>query len=145
MPNDKPYVAAACLCDKVVRGDDGVISLTRIIDTFKIIPQPIPADTTPVIEATLFLALKSGDVRGQSEVVLAARNPAGHAAKEAKFPILLNGGEHGANLIVTLLFPATPLGLHWIDVKWGGHLLTSVPLKLAEAAPDQPAAANTPS
>jgi hypothetical protein len=140
MPNTKPYVAAAFLCERAIRGDDEVVSITRIVDTYTVVPQEVPEGRAPVVELTLFVALKSGDVLGQSHVVIRPRSsgtPDTTAVTESgEIPIVLNGGEHGANIIMTLVFPAAKMGLFWLDVLWNDQFLTSVPLKLVQGVVD---------
>jgi hypothetical protein len=148
MPNTRPYVAAACLCEKVILEPDGVASLIRIVDTYTLkVPTTVPPSFRPAIELTVFVSIKSGDVTGQHEVGLLLRQPNRKSPPIQKWPVVLNGGEHGANVTINFTLVGEPgaaheAGLYWFDVLWEGEVLTSIPLRLKleapTAAPDSP-------
>ena len=46
------------------------------------------------------------------------------------WPVVLNGGEHGANLRVQFRLLAPKIGLYWFDVLWGDEPLTRIPFRL---------------
>lgn len=155
MPNLKPFVAAAFICEKVLRekGAKGdIVSAIRIVDTYTTVirrigaqtGEPIPAtpppeqvlDATGVLDMTALVILKAGDVTGPHEVSMVVRNPTG---KETPFPqafpvnFALNDKAEGAQIVVQFVMPGNaPAGLYWIDVHWDGEPLTSIPLKLVK-------------
>lgn len=132
MPNKKPFLAAALICEKVLQEGDGVLTVMRIVDIFTIAPPPVPLPAGGIqgIELTVLLSLKSGDVRGKSEIAMKLRFPSGRVEEVGKWPIVLNGEGHGANVIAKVTLGVTEFGLHWFDVSWEGQAMTSVPLKL---------------
>jgi hypothetical protein len=140
MPNAKPYVAVACVCEKVLIEPDNVASVIRIVDTFHLqIPDkpPSPGMATGV-QLTAFIAIKAGEVTGEHELGLVLRHPSGKKGDPRKWPVVLNGGEHGANVKIEFVLAgkdgAPPeLGLYWFDVLWGDEVLTSIPFKLTRA------------
>ncbi len=137
MPNKKPFVNVACICEKVLRETDGVLSAIRIVDTFYV---QLPIQGKPaVVQATALVSLKSGDLKGASVVKLMMLPPDG-TKKELKeaTPILLEGGEQGANVIVVMTLVLPLLGLYQIEVCWNDEVLTTIPFRLAQAP--QPAA-----
>ncbi|MBX3693737.1 MAG: hypothetical protein KF790_01045 [Steroidobacteraceae bacterium] len=142
MANTKPFVVVATSCEKILTEKDGVCSLIRIVDTYHIpdISPEVPPDAQMPFQA--LIVLKSGDLKGQFEVGLQIRKPDGTISQQnPKWPILLNGGEHGANVLLTFALPPSILGLYWIDVLWGDEVLTSFPVKLAkqqQTVADQP-------
>ena len=150
MPNTKPLVAAACACDKVLVERDNTATLIRIVDTYTF-PTPttaIPPSSRPAVSFTLFISLKSGDLTGQHEVGLLLRQPNGKSPPAQRWPVVLNGGEHGVNLTVDFTLAGEPgampeMGLYWFDVLWGTDVLTSIPVRLKLAEPT--AAATSPS
>jgi hypothetical protein len=151
MPNTKPYVAVACVCEKAIVEPDNVTSLIRIVDTFYVqIPAaPLPPGVGGVVSLTVFVSIKSGDVTGEHEVSLVLRQPTGKSEQTQKWLVVLTGGEQGANLKVDfnlgLKGETADFGLYWFDVLWGGEVLTSIPLKLIRAEPTvAPAAPSKP-
>ncbi len=144
MSNTRPFVGAALVCEKVLHEKDGVLSVIRMVDTFYVEPlkQNVPG-VVEGVELTALAMLKSGDVKGESEISFKFRTPQGITIDAPqKFPVLLNGGEHGANVIMRFNLPvpdASAYGLYWFDVLWNGDVLTSVPFKLV-LGPREPAA-----
>jgi len=150
MPTAKPFVAVACVCEQVLIEKDEVVSLVRIVDTFYLaIPSTLPTEPMRV-RLTAFISIKSGEVTGQHEISVALSQPDGVAQPPQRFPVVLQGGEHGVNIRLDLeLFgkaagspPA--LGLYWLDVSWGEELLTRVPFKLQKAVRVSAAPLGTP-
>jgi hypothetical protein len=129
--NQKPIVTVACLCERVLREEDGVLSAIRILDRFI-----IRSDKPVTVQATALVCLRSGALEGKSEVSLEMRSPSGRLAKlPQRFPILLKGKTHGANLIVGLLIPGNQMefGEHAVDVFWNGKPLTTIPFEITQA------------
>lgn len=139
MPNTKPLVAAAFVCEKVLHEKDDVITVVRIVDRFMYSVDPrVPSDTTPGIPLTAFISLKSGDLKGKSMVSFRLRKPTGQIAEfERNWPVLLNGDEHGTNLVMNFVLDARTSGLYWLDVVWNRDVLTSIPIRLV-ARSDHP-------
>lgn len=159
MPNPKPLVAAAFICERVLReqGPKGdIVSAIRIVDTYTTVIQRLgiaeqgeepasnipPAqilDATGLLNLTALVILRAGDAIGRHEVSMAVRNPNG---KETPFPqtfpvnFALNDKAEGAQFVVQFVMPAdAPGGLYWIDVRWDAEALTSIPLKLVKEPP----------
>jgi hypothetical protein len=136
MPNghDGPFLLAAVICEKVLQEVDGVASAIRIIDRHIVTPAPgQPASSKmPLIQLnyTLFVNLKSGSKRGRFTVKLVFRGPSGLKLQEAGLPILLEGEERGANVIVPFYLQLDQEGLYWFDVYFEDTVLTSVPLRV---------------
>lgn len=132
MSNTEPYVALACICEKVVK-EGSVYSAINIVDTVTVTIPP-GGESTPSVEFNILVGLKSGDVKGKSELSMKVHRPSGKpVVKEpGPWPILLNGGEHGMLVHGKILLPATEFGLFWFDVIWNGRKLTSIPLKLIQ-------------
>lgn len=134
MPNKTPFVSAAFVCERVLQEQDGVLTAVRIVDTFTMSSPEDGPQMVPIgVELTLLVMLKSGDVQGSSHVELRLRFPSGKIQELGKHAITLKGGEHGANIIAKLRVPIKEYGLHWFEVYWDSHALTSVPLRLLRA------------
>lgn len=136
MPSAKPLVQVACVCERVLIEPDNVPSLIRIVDTYHLqIPRdkPVPADLAA--DLTAFVSVKSGAAVGQFEIGLRLKDPEGTVAPARTWPVVLNGGEHGANLRINFALVAPKMGLYWFDVLWGDEVLTSIPFRLKYAEP----------
>lgn len=138
MANTEPYVQAACIAESVLVESDGVASAIRMTDTFTVNEPPnMPANLKPAMALNVFIALKSGDVKGESEIELVLRPPSGKTQSFGTRPIVLEGGIHGATMKVTL----NVLGLeygdkpYWLDVLWGKQkkVLSSIPFRFKRA------------
>lgn len=142
MPNDKPLLANAVFCDKVEDAEGGGVNLVRIIDTYVITPLPgIAPDTIHMLPMVAFLSVKSGDFQGTGQVTAKMRGPDGFTgALPGSFTMVLNGGEHGAQLRLSLNFPVAKLGVWYMDYFWNGELFASAPFRLSETAPPAPTA-----
>jgi hypothetical protein len=145
MPTPRPFVQAACVCEKVLIEPDNVASLIRIVDTYTL---RLP-DETPVLPGVLgldlsaFVSLKSGDVVGQFEIGLQLTDPEGSKQPIRKWPVILNGGEHGANLRLNFVLANPKHGLYWFDVLWNDEALTRIPFRIKfELRSDQTAKSN---
>lgn len=134
MANTKPFVALACICEKVIQEGE-VLSLIRVVDTFFLeIPPNLPDGVAATIELHLVVSLKSGDVKGESDVSIILRSPDGKVNEPRKWPIILEGGVHGSNLNGKVHIVSPKYGLYWFDVVWNGDVLTSVPFKIVQAS-----------
>ena len=137
MRNKKPFVSAAAICESVLQDKDGVVSLIRIVDRFTLRIVPLPPGEVPTLQLRAFFGVKSGDVKGRSELSVKLRKPDGNTVQlPQKFPIVLNGEEHGANLTLTFGMPVI-FGLYWLDLYWNDEMLTSAPFRLVAETPDQ--------
>jgi hypothetical protein len=95
---------------------------------------------TGAVSLTALIGVRSGDVEGKSEITLKLTTPSGRElGAPQSYPILLQGGESGANIIVQMALPVTELGLYRLDVTWKDELLTSIPFKLVSQTPPAPA------
>src|SRR4051794_32540605 len=106
MANKLPFVQAACICERVIQDKDDIFSLIRIVDTYYLQPMPnAPQGAVGVIELSVFVSVKSGDLKGSYEMSLRLRTPTDEVKQltENPLPIVLNGGEHGFNVNVRFM------------------------------------------
>ena len=134
MPNTKPLVSVACMCEKILTEKDGVLSAIRLVDTFFVERpiQPLPENVKAGIQMSALVSLKSGDVTGEQEIKITLRKPSGETKEIGSWKVVLNGGEHGANFMMNMMMSGTEFGLLWLDVIWQGEVLTSIPIKVVE-------------
>jgi hypothetical protein len=133
MANTRPFVAAAFLCEKVLREQDGVQSAIRIVDTYIVKPSAdAPQDSKLGLNVTAWVLLKSGDVQGVHKVRLVLRSPTNRSVNIPDWDAEFKGAVHGASLTAQLSFEVTEEGIHWIDVIWleDGTVLTTMPFRL---------------
>src|SRR5687768_9914206 len=134
MNNKEPFVQAALVCENVLQDKDNVISVIRMVDRFRVqIPPDAPPNVRPAIEFKLLLSLKSGAITGKSTVAFEGRSPSGKHSEFGESEIVLNGGEHGVNVIANVTAAVEELGVHWIDVRWNGKSLTQIPWAVERA------------
>jgi hypothetical protein len=137
MPNTKPFVQVACVCEKVLIESGNVPTIVRMVDTFNLnAPKDMPAGALGVTEVVALVGVKSGDVTGTHTVKLVLWYPDGKSVQLAENPATLNGGEHGHLMRYQLQLQVADMGLHWIDVLWDDEELTRIPFKLLAATPE---------
>ena|SRR5438874_5838763 len=134
MPNTKPLVSVACMCEKILQEKDGVLSAIRLVDSFFVErpTQALPENITAGIQLSALVSLKSGDITGEQEIQLKLRKPSGEMKDIGAWRVVFNGGEHGANFITNMMLSGTEYGLFWLDVVWQGEVLTSIPIKVVQ-------------
>jgi hypothetical protein len=132
VPNPKPWVQIACVCEKVLIEPDNVASLIRIVDTYLIDTPPpeLPTDFKVGMELTAFISLKSGDVVGESEIGLRLITPDDDQHPFRMWPVEFRGGESGVNLKIGFGLATPKFGLYWFDVLWKDEVLTRIPFRL---------------
>lgn len=126
----KPLVQVACVCEKVLTEPDNVSSLIRIVDTYHLTVPEGKKFEDGVVELTAYIALKSGDVTGEHTVGLRLVPPDGGETQTHRWPVVFDGGEHGATLKIAFVLPHPRSGLYWFDVLWGEEVLTKIPVRL---------------
>lgn len=129
-----PYLSAAVLCEKVLREQDGVLSVIRIVDRIThTIADPNPPDEMPPVPLafTALVAFKSGEARGSYTLRLRPEDPSGTQLSAMDQQVLFEGeGDRGANIVVDFNFVAEMQGLYWIDVLFQDDLVTRMPLRV---------------
>ena len=128
-----PWLATAILCEKVLEDKDGVLSVIRIVDRFFFTvagpsaPQKMPPSP---IQLTALLSFKSGFAKGSFTVKLVPTTPSHVRMPEHSVPILLEGDDRGANVIINLGMMIKEDGLYWFDVLLDDRLVTRMPLRV---------------
>lgn len=137
MPNARPYLSAAFVCERVLEDKDGSISAIRIVDTFHVdLPKDMPPDVIPALELTLVVSFKkasSNPTPESHEVSVRLHAPSGaefHSVSAAKLPFVLAEMGSGHNLIMRIRLPVGEFGLFWFDVNLDDELVTRIPVKL---------------
>lgn len=118
---EKPRLAAAVLCERVLVEKDEVLSLVRLIDTFYVhVPKQLPEHANPVVQLTALLAFKRGDESDTSthQANLKIQGPTGPVRD---LPVMLDfffkpGEISSANLVLNINLGVKEFGRFRLDV-----------------------------
>jgi len=141
---ERPFLAAAFLCEKVLIEKDEVPTAVRIIDTIYVsIPANLPAGAKPVIQLTVFVSFKKASPGVEPErhqAALRLRSPSGreHPPLPANDFFFKAAELAGANLIVNMSLAVEEFGLFWLDISVDDQLMTQVPFRLLEKSANPP-------
>jgi len=134
MPEESggPYLNMAVICEKVLREQDGIMSVIRVVDRVTITPPPDAPEQMPPTSLNLMLAvvLRAGVMQGQMNVGLSFTTPAGIDNQIGSVPVLFEGQDRGVNLITNLNLTVGEQGLYWISIYLERQFLTRVPLRI---------------
>jgi hypothetical protein len=128
-----PYLQLAAFCDVVIEGKDGTLSLIRVVDrlTHQVVGPTASEQMPPVTHKfVLVIALKSGRARGPHAVKLVIERPSGLRDDGPTFTAMMEGEDHGQNLILNLQQTFSEQGLYWFDVLINDVLVTRVPWRV---------------
>jgi len=136
--SNKPRLAAAVLCERVLLEKDDVASIIRLVDTFYVqVPKQLPADAKPAIQLTVLLSFKRGDKpdSGQHQARLKLQGPTG---KIQELPIAMDfvfkpGDVASTNLIIIIQLGVKEFGRFRFDVFVDGEgPIAEIPFMLLE-------------
>lgn len=135
---ERPLLAAAFLCERILQEKDDVVTAVRIVDTlFVSVPPNMSAELgKPVIQITALLAFKkaspgSGVEKHRATVRL--HSPSGKEHPENSSDLLFQAGDvAGSNLILNMNMLVEEFGLFWLDVSVDGELMTRIPFRVLE-------------
>jgi hypothetical protein len=142
---DKPFLAAACLCEKVLQEQDGVLTIVRVVDMFSVaIPSNLPPDTKPGILLSGLLSFKrsSSGAEGEThQARLTLRSPSGKVKILPVIDFFFKPEEvAGANVILQIHLGVEEYGLFWLDVAVDdAGTVTQIPFRLLPAVVSPPA------
>lgn len=131
MPDDRPYLAAALMCERVLEEKDRVLSLIRIVDNYFVQapPKDLPKEATPIISFVTVLSFKKSHAENASvkhTVNLVLHGPSGktmkifgQASEITTASFIFEGETTAANLIIKggLDASAIEFGSYWFDVS----------------------------
>lgn len=130
-----PWVASAVFCERVLHEADGVLSLIRIVDRFTQSaagPNP-PAEMPPFpLDVWAVIVLKADQALGRHTIRIRPEAPSGERLAVTELPVLFEGGDRGAALLLNVQLALEHEGLYWFDVLHGEQEtpLTRMPLRL---------------
>lgn len=134
VPKSGPFLSVAAFCEKVLHEQDGVLTPVRLVDRVihGAVGPDVSDDMPPVpVRLPLLLSLKSGEARGRHTLVVRPEAPSGQQLPETSFPVLLEGGDRGVNIVAQMDMNLDQEGLWWFDIILEPNiLLTRVPLTI---------------
>src|SRR5207245_9776029 len=106
MPEESggPYLNMAVLCEKVLREQDGIMSVIRVVDRLTITPPPDAPEQMPPTSLNLLLAvvLRAGVMQGQMSVGLSLTTRAGVDNQIGSIPVVLERDARGVTLVTNV-------------------------------------------
>lgn len=115
-----PFIQLAAICEQVIEGKDGTLSLIRVIDmwTSVAVGHDAPASLPPFdLFARFVLGLKAGAARGRFTYRLEMSAPSGLRIHLHSFDATFRGNPgEGVNIVSELRLPIAEEGLYWLDV-----------------------------
>jgi hypothetical protein len=132
-----PYLTMALFCEKVLREQDNVFSVIRVIDrVIHTVSGPNAPASMPAAQVVLtaLVAFRAGNApRGPHQLRLQMHLPDKTPISDDKGELPFVFGE-GANAGITveihLNVTVTTTGLHWCSVLLDGQLMTRIPLQI---------------
>ena len=141
-----PYLQMAVICERVLREQDGVLSVIRVIDrvTHTIVGAQLP-DPLPPVSYTLWfvLAFKSGSARGRQALKIVQEQPSGLRRDLFEHSLIFEGEDRGASFLAQVQAKFEQEGVYWFDVFLSDQFVTRMPFRLTynlvrRAAPPTP-------
>lgn len=132
--NEKPYLAVAAICERVLTEKDGVLSAIRFVDRLEVsadakeAPEKMP--TVP-ISLTALISFKSGLARGKRTLRVPVNTPKGDQIPSPQtFTLLFTDETPGTNVLICFVFGAEVEGWYWFDVVLDDEIVTRMPLQV---------------
>jgi hypothetical protein len=128
-----PFLQAAFFCEKVLQEKDGVMSAIRLVDRFTLSSSAEGSpDLMPSINIgiSILIAFKSGDIKGKWELKVRPIAPSGQELPGFVGPVLFEGDERGASVVIQYGLTAKEEGIYWFDVMLNDKLITKMPLRI---------------
>lgn len=128
----KPFVQIACLCENcLIDKKDDVISLIRIVDEIQINPEELEraeGKPTPVTNLKAFVLFKGGP--DKFDVKASSVDAEGQVRAGGTASIVLKGGRHGNNLIISVQLPVDRPGDFRLEFKAGEAVMATIPYRI---------------
>ena len=138
-----PYLAAAVICEKILIEQDGVTSAMRIVDIINLSSDqaPPPRGTIIGVPLALLIMLKSGDLRGDKEILIRLANPSGIIEDIGNILVTFVGpSEGGVNSQIPILaLKWDTEGVYWYEIVMDNTIMTRIPLRVNVTRQSEPA------
>ena len=127
----EPYLKCGLLCERVLKEEDGVFSLVRIVDRFVITAEgvKVPVEMPPGhINLTAIMMWCGG--LGSHEAKIRIIMPGGGEWESQTFPFFLDSLERGHNIIINFTLEVKQSGLCWIEFLLNGTVKSRMPWRI---------------
>jgi len=129
-PIFRPHLAIAVFCEKVLKEADGVLSLIRVVDRFRV-PGTSPEMQKSSIRFTMVIMFRSGFIRGKTNISVTPYSPSKKELPGTNLPVLFEGDdERGVVIAAEINFAVEEEGLYWFDLAVMGEVVTRMPLRI---------------
>lgn len=126
-----PFVAAAFLCEKVLKEQDGVVSYIRVVDRFTLQGDTDEIPAGRALKVNVVVSLKNGDARGKHKISVRPETPSGQQLPEVALQVLFEGdADRGVNVVIELGLPIEHEGLYWLDAFVDTLLVSRIPMRV---------------
>lgn len=127
----RPWVQVAAFVNVAMQegAPGGWVSLIRILDRW-FFNGTTPEMPTSLLQTTLVIMLKSGNMKGDATVKIRPISPSKKELPSIDLPILFEGDERGVNIILPVVMQIQESGLYWFDILVDDQLFTRVPLRV---------------
>jgi hypothetical protein len=119
------------LCERVIQEKDGTLTVIRIVDRVEIQMQtniPNLPEVIATVQLTGLICIKSGPAKGKGLLTIDGEQPSGKIKRLGEFPLDLQGGENGQNVILNITMATKENGLHWFNVCVDNQTISKIPL-----------------
>lgn len=127
-----PFLKAACFCESVIEGKDGVFTLVRVVDTLTQTAQgPVVPDEMPPLQHSLKMVIMifAGMARGRHTLRIEPEAPSGLRDPNRTFSVTLHlEPSRTANLLADFGFIFESEGTYLFHVLLDDSHLTTMPL-----------------
>ena len=112
---------AALLCDRVLREDNGRVTIVGLLD--RVVARPKEPDVeVPATQVSCHavVILKTGSNPGTYKLKLLVKSPSNRPLREFSLDVVLPDEEDkGINVVMPISFSAREEGVYWIEVRLG--------------------------
>lgn len=127
-----PFLKAACFCESVIEGKDGVFTLVRIVDviTHNAHGTAVPDEMLPFpYQLKMVIMIAPGMAKGRHSLTITPEAPIGLRDEQQVFTVTVHFEEgRSTNLIVDLSYTFEQEGTYLFHVSLDEEHLTSMPL-----------------
>ena len=120
------------VCETVIEGKDGVLSLVKVIDRVILTAAPGAPNKMPPVTRNFWLVLMfvSGPLRGMANVNVTLQDPLGLRKAMHGQRVLFEGEDRGVNLAFQVTMEFVEEGLYWFDISVDDEPVTRTPFRI---------------
>ena len=134
MPDLPKIYTSLLLCNEVLKEDNGVLSAIRIVDKFIVPKLPVTEPASKVLALIEFwvLVIFKSATPCEFTATLSGLSPEGkdRPLDPQHFPVRLNGGAAGHQLMIRIGLVNPPEGDYWFNVAINGEIIQQTPARV---------------